>query len=369
MRGVNRAHLYKDVGMIPYIMAKDYGWESGLAYIKGNEDIIDDVYEKNVKLHSIDFSKNKFVQWINILNFIKGNAKNYDTINFYHGGRKIYLMAFLFKLLNFRCKIYLKLDLNQDNFEKCTTKSSSIIQISKQIIQNYFLKYLIDIYSVETKKFFKKMKDLPKYKDKLIYIPNGMLVDEENVVNIEKENIILTVGRIGAYEKNHELLLDSIAKINRDNINKWKVYFVGPIVEKKFLEYVEQVYNKKPYLRDIIIFTGNISDKKELYKIYAQAKIFCLTSRWESFGIALLEALFFKNYIITTDYPAAYDLTAGETFGTIIPSEDVKAFTDSLEEVMNGNVNIEVSGTKAQEYVIEYFDWKKIVRKLDQYLV
>lgn len=51
----------------------------------------------------------------------------------------------------------------------------------------------------------------------------------------------------------------------------------------------------------MVILLGNIEDKNLLYDDYDRAKVFLLTSRWESFGIVLVEALRFGNYIIATE--------------------------------------------------------------------
>lgn len=44
----------------------------------------------------------------------------------------------------------------------------------------------------------------------------------------QKENLILTIGRIGTEQKNNELLLKALADIK---LKDWSVQFVGPIEE------------------------------------------------------------------------------------------------------------------------------------------
>lgn len=50
-----------------------------------------------------------------------------------------------------------------------------------------------------------------------------------------------------------------------------------------------------------MILSGNIEDKNLLYDYYNKAKVFLFTSRRESFGIVLVEALRFGDCIITAD--------------------------------------------------------------------
>ena len=80
----------------------------------------------------------------------------------------------------------------------------------------------------------------------------------------EKENIILTVGRLGTEAKNTELLLETLKEID---LKDWKVYLVGSI-DKRFVNYKENFFKENPSLIDKIIFTGEIKDRKELYKYY-----------------------------------------------------------------------------------------------------
>jgi len=353
-------HLYKDVGMIPFYLARTLGWKCSICYFD-NVSIKDSYYEKFVCLLPVRFSKYKFIQYIYIIQFIYRNAKEYDIVNFYHGNLRVYLCALLFKIFNHNCKIYVKMDLNQTNLERIC-----LISI-KQSIKHLF-EQVVDCFSVETKSFYEHLQKYQSYKNKLIYIPNGFFGNDQfSIHKIIKENIILTVGRIGSYEKNNELLIEAIVKIPPSKLVGWKFFFVGPVTNE-FLEYIDQICIENNYLKQHLIFTGNIVDKKTLYEIYSKAKVFCLTSRWESFGIVIPEAMYFHNYIITSDFPAAYDLTDNGYVGKIFESENVYALRLALEEVIDGQVDLEDKGKKARMLVEKFFNWEVIVRKLAERL-
>lgn len=358
-------HLYKDVGRIPYCLAKQSNWQCALAYLDDKGIIKDEYFEHSVELIPIRSSQNKLILWFNIFKFIGAYGKKFDVVNFYHGGVMIYLMAFFFKSLNSKCKIYVKLDLNEADFKQIITPPiRSLFGNIRKIIGDWLSDILIDVYSVETQSFFKRMKQVAKYKEKLLYISNGFFIADAINKDVNKENIILTVGRIGAYEKNNELLIDAIAGIDQKKIQNWKVYFVGPVVDRGFTEYVECICREKPYLKQCFIFTNKISNRVDLYKIYAKSRVFCLTSRWESFGLVIPEAMYHKNYIITTDFPAAHDLTADGSVGIILPSEDVKALQNVLTGVLDGEIDLDWHGIEARRLVEEQFDWNIIVERL-----
>ena len=72
-----------------------------------------------------------------------------------------------------------------------------------------------------------------------------------------------------------------------------------------------------------VIFKGYISNRDEISKYYKKSKIFCLPSRWESYSIALIEAAYFGNYIISTDVGVAKELLNITKYGELIPKDNL----------------------------------------------
>ena len=171
------------------------------------------------------------------------------------------------------------------------------------------------------------------------------------------------VARIGAYEKNTELLLESLNKVKPDILKKWKIYLIRPYtVEFKKLLTDYQIKNK--LLKEIIILTGNIEDKNLLYSYYSKSKIFVLTSRYEGFPLAPIEALYYKNYLLLSNYGlAAYDITNNEYYGKVINSFDSDIWAKELEKTMT-NSNIEDVVKDAPNFVKDKFNYQVNVIKL-----
>ena len=193
------------------------------------------------------------------------------------------------------------------------------------------------------------------------YNPSGIPV----IANPEtKENIILTVGRIGTFQKNNEELLSAFAKA-ADTLESWSLRFIGS-VENAFHEYIENYFSEYPHLKNRVIFTGPIADKKELYNEYAKAKIFALSSRQEGFPNVYAEALFHGCMFITSDIDAADDMTDSGKLGIKYPLYDVNALQNGLIELctkadkhgMRKHIN------EACKYAEKYFDWNRNAKKL-----
>jgi glycosyltransferase involved in cell wall biosynthesis len=224
---------------------------------------------------------------------------------------------------------------------------------------------LTNHFSVETdqaKEYLLKV--YPQLKNKLICIPNGvdnLYLEKEIPTKTfpEKENIIITVGRIGTEQKNTELLLEAL-KIT--DLKDWKVYILGPI-EESFQKHIADFYKDCPQLVEKVIFTGNIIERKELFDWYNRAKIFCLSSRHEGFPIAYSEALYFGNYIISSPVSSAEHITSNGKYGRIVKAEAAE-FSKAIQESISDGFLNEKFYEEIRSFSKSNFTWLGIVKIL-----
>lgn len=374
----------KDNGMIPIYMNEICGYESKILTADLKHDLPDSERGISfVKVKRIFGFLGNFAYWVkllkryNIFKYLIGHAKEIDVLMLFHVSRCSYWYSYIYKKLNPKGKIYIKADFNLGVYQK----ELSVISNSSKNLKEFFRKRretkeynkrkklipLVDLISYESLEAYNFMKD--NYaeidtKGKTMYFPNGYdnLFVEKNfkIKNFgEKENIILTVGRLGTPEKNTELLLEALKEINLKN---WKVILVGSETEK-LTEYKEKYFKKNPELKEKIIFTGEIKDRKKLYEYYNRSKIFVLPSKWESFGIVMIEAMAFGNYVITSNTCAANDITNHDNIGKIIEIDSKIELENSLKESINGNVDLEEKYNKTLEYV-KNFKYEELIKKL-----
>ena len=356
-------HLYKDVGGIPYALAKYCGWQATFAYNDANGVIHNEDYEKYVKLDRIRFPKIleklklRYIKYFQVIKYVYFNAPKYDVINFYHCHKFIKFLCWLAKKRNPNIITYVKLDMSKNGFEK-------------ELKNNCKRRWdITDLFTVETNKYVDELNELSKFSGKVKYLPNGFFADLEDIdlSKIKKEKIILTVGRLGTYQKNTELLIESLIEIE-DKLNEWKVYLVGPMTED-FKIWLNKRLVDHSKLKNKIIITGNIIDKKELYQIYAKSSIFVLPSRYEGFPLVIQEAMHFACYpIVTNCFPAADEVirTGENEFGDIVNQSE-----NDLNNVLKSIkiINYLEKGQKAAEFVNENFDWKILAKKLENYFL
>jgi glycosyltransferase involved in cell wall biosynthesis len=261
------------------------------------------------------------------------------------------IIGVLYKALNKKGLLYIKSDGKMGEWPLLGYYNSIFLKEQKKI-QTSIKKYLyraflenIELITVETNIGFTKFHtqnllsiDL---KNKVRLLFNGFDKDQFDQYSIkkknfsEKENIIITVGRLGTYPKNTEMLLRAAEHIE---FKDWKIVLIGPIEksENDFQKSIDDFYFKNPSLKDHVFFAGPIYDKKKLWEWYNKAKVFVLTSIYESFGIVLTEALFFKNYIVSTDVGSASDLLK-MGYGEIVQQNDSIYLSIVLQKIICEN--------------------------------
>ncbi len=346
-------HLIKDVGMIAYKLNKLFGYDAFIASYENGEY---PYLKEEVKGLKMDIIEKKHKHFINIFRYLKRNAKSIDVLQIFHMTLKSVIYAFLYKFFNSEGKIFLKLD--------CTERLLSRIQDSNFIVRRCIGAYLnkVDIIGVEQKGILEQLKVIiPAHSSKLQHIPNGVDFDTDALRNCysyeDKENIILSVGRIGSSEKGHEVLLEAFNLLGEEGRGNWKLVFVGP-VEESFKAYTDKFFEKAPDLKHRVIFTGPVYDREALYEYYKKAKVFCMTSKYESFGIVLIEAAACGDAIISTKVGIADELIGDKEF--IVPESEPKLFASALNSLLHSEKLQEIS---RDNYVKckEAFDWDKIV--------
>jgi len=360
-------HLIKDVGQIPYLMYRYFGFKSKIVTYKNSKEY--NYLDKEVEGLELKFlPKIKVGRYsLSILWYLFFHAKDIDVLHLFHHREKTYLNFLMYKWRNPDGVAFLKSDIGLNTLKEYGTFFAQTKP--KYWIRNWLLKKAIkkiDIISIESDIGIDIVKNkYRKYENKFLFLPNG--INLENMHTLvplksfaEKQNIVLTVGRIGAKEKNNELLLEAISNINITN--NYQFIFIGPI-EKEFQSTINRFYIENPKLKNSVRFLGLIEDRRELYEWYAKSKIFCLTSIEESFGFVLIEAMAYKNFIITTPISSANEITDDKRCGMIISSQ--KELVKALEYCMSNDEFLQNKANLILDKVNSSFNWKKRLKILN----
>ena len=121
---------------------------------------------------------------------------------------------------------------------------------------------------------------------------NKKKIFEEKIDWLKNKNYIISIGRL-TKQKNFKFLINEFSKIKQiySNLN---LVILGDGDEKQFLKKI--IKEKK--LHENIFILGN---KKNIYPFLLNSLFFVLTSEWEDPGFVILEAMFSKKLVLSSN--------------------------------------------------------------------
>ncbi|HUX11190.1 MAG TPA: glycosyltransferase family 1 protein, partial [Terriglobia bacterium] len=111
--------------------------------------------------------------------------------------------------------------------------------------------------------------------------------------------------------------------------------------------------------RDRYILTGYVSDE-ELAMLYTLADVFAYPSRYEGFGIPLVEAMSFGLPIVASRIPASEEVAADAAIYYDDPL-DAEALAGKLLEALDSSALMSVLGSRGRQRA-EIFSWKNVAQ-------
>lgn len=153
-------------------------------------------------------------------------------------------------------------------------------------------------------------------------IPNPVTISPPTEINLHKEKLFLAVGRL-TYQKGFDLLLQAWAQVALLHPD-WRLRIVGDGEDKAMLEQLLYELNIETSA-ELIPKTNNIAEH------YQQAAFFVLSSRFEGFGLVLVEAQRYGLPAISFDCDVgpAEIIKHGET-GWLCVAGDVSELSEKI---------------------------------------
>lgn len=173
----------------------------------------------------------------------------------------------------------------------------------------------IFVLSEKDKKLYKALCDT---KIEVLHNPLVITEREEDAAFTEK---VIFVGRLNKKVKGLDFLVDIIKLVN-DKDSKIRFVIIG---EGKDKQYVIRAIKKKKLEKivDIIGYTDNV----EMY--YKEASILISTSRWEGFGMTIIEAMANGLPVIAFENTGPNEIIKSQT-GILIPQYDINQFAEKI---------------------------------------
>ncbi|MFH1822988.1 MAG: glycosyltransferase family 4 protein, partial [Patescibacteria group bacterium] len=216
----------------------------------------------------------------------------------------------------------------------------------RKIIARFILPRANSVRVVSKRLESEMVKDFKVSHDRITVVPiyTGIRKQELGIRNREKDGrlIFLTVGRL-VEVKNIGMQLRAFKNLDF-RFKNLELQIIGSGEEEKSLKLEITNFG----LEEKVKFFGW---QDELDKFYKQADVFLLTSNYEGWGLAVIEAASFGLPIIMTDVGCAGEVIKNNESGIVIPVGDEKALEQAMIKLINNKDLRHKLGAGAKEAV------------------
>ena len=240
-----------------------------------------------------------------------------------------------------------------DGYNKERVDCEKIVMTSTNLVtaSSVFETMLIaDTYKIDEN----KIKKITPGVDRKIFIPD---------LSVEKENIILSIGRIQEQKGQLQTIefLNNFKKIQND----FKCYFIGGPSGKHGNEYLHEL---KQTIKDFnldkhVEFLGDLP-QTEIIELFKKAKLLIHTSKFETFGLVAIEANTMGVPVLTTNNGSLMEIIENNKNGYLSENLIDSNVNDFVNNLFNNVTKYEETHLSCIEKSKKY-DWMKTANELE----
>ena len=181
--------------------------------------------------------------------------------------------------------------------------------------------------------------------DNVEVIPDPLAFDVDKLSPLSKKRVI-AVGRY-VYQKGFDLLLQAWAKIEKLHPD-WELAIYGMGDRTPY----EQIVDEFHIDRNRCHLNGPTDDIKQEY---INSSLFVFSSRFEGFGMVLIEAMACGLPVISFDCPCGpKDIVRHQEDGILVPSGDITLLANAMNQLMSDDTLRQEMSSKAVVNVRRY---------------
>lgn len=192
-----------------------------------------------------------------------------------------------------------------------------------------------------------------------VVVPDGVLQRNSPLSNGDNRKRVVAVGRFTDHRQKRPLVVWRVLSRFLESHPDWTVDIVGPYVAE-----LEQIIHRSPpSIRERVRLHGPRSNEGTR-AIMANSSIYFSASAFESFGIAMAEALWEGCSVVSTPISSVWDLAADGRSGTIAATfaeDDLLVALAYDAEKWNGD---RYDRAQIAAYWRPKLDWSKLVRSI-----
>jgi glycosyltransferase involved in cell wall biosynthesis len=173
----------------------------------------------------------------------------------------------------------------------------------------------------------------------------------------EEEDYVLYVGRLQVQNKGLDTLMEAM-RLLKGNGTGARLLLAGRGRDEERL---------REMARDLDVEFLGFVDEGEKLRLMRRARLFVLPSRFEGWGIVVLEAASCGKPVVVSDIPElSFALEAG--FGTSFRTGDAEDLAGKLAHMLRDEPARERMGRRARQYAMDY-TWEGLADKYERYLL
>lgn len=182
------------------------------------------------------------------------------------------------------------------------------------------------------------------------------IVAETRAEFVDDETPLLgTVARL-TEQKDLETLLRSFANVREDGTGA-HLAIVGRGEQAERLQSLAADLGVVPY----VTFTGFREDIPALMRAF---DVFALTSRWEGFGVVLLESMAARTPVIVSDVSAIPEVVEDKKTGLLVEPGNVQGFATAIESLLSAPDKRREMGEAGRERLEREFTVERMVDEI-----
>jgi len=174
------------------------------------------------------------------------------------------------------------------------------------------------------------------------------------------------IGNVGSllHIKGQDLLIEAFASIAADYPDTC-LFIIGserdhqPGIKQSLIE-----LTRRYGIEDRVVFTGSRTDVLDILNIF---EVYAMPSRFEGFGLSLIEAICAGLPAIISDIPALTEVCDNGKYALTFRSDDAQDLADKLRYALDNRDEMQQLGKVAQRYARQAFSIEKMVAEYERF--
>jgi glycosyltransferase involved in cell wall biosynthesis len=190
----------------------------------------------------------------------------------------------------------------------------------------------------------------------VVVLPNGVDEDVWRVAGGRRDDLVY-LGRLEIAGKGLDMLVRAFASVAQRTDARLLIAGDGP--DRRELARMVEAMG----LADRVQFLGRVGGRRR-FELLASARLVCMASRYETFGMVALEALACGTPVIAFDIPCLREVLRPET-AALVPAFQVEAYAEALAGLLADPERCRRMGQRGRE-AARGFDWARIAERQER---